>query len=625
MDEAPSAVPSVPPVVQPAGWRQALPWALGTFLVGSLITGLAVWGLTRPDLPRLVRSSVLPEGNVPLYIALTSPDVAISPDGAYIAYLTDRSNLGAERLHVRPLDQFSSETLVAEGELNSPFFSPDSQSVGFYENQTSPRLLKRVSVQGGPTSTICEFENDMRGASWGADGTIIFASAEASTGLWRVPAVGGEPEQLTTPDAEQGELDHFWPEILPGGDSVLFTIVAASDEDSQIAVLSLDTGEQTVLVRGGSFPRYSPTGHLLYAAVGDVWAVRFDLSRLETVGSPVPVLEGVLTKQQGAANFSVSENGSLIYVPGFAGLSDERTLVWVGQDGREEELRAPPAPYEAPRVSPDGRYVAVEVRDPGNTDVWVYDVQRETRTRLTFDPGQDGNPLWSPDGRQVLFSSTREGSLNIYSKAADGTGSVERVTTSDTSQVPLSWSADGQALVIMDTSGGQSDLDLVSIGAENRTEGLIQTEFSEFHADVSPDGRWIAYVSNESGVFHIYVRPFPNVDDGSRWQISRDGGFSPVWAPDEQSLFFRTPGGIDMMVVAVDTEPTFNPGNPEVSFATTPYRSSALGRGRPWDIAGDGRFLMVREGAPGQETGPVTEIRVVQSWFPELERLVPVD
>ena len=387
----------------------------------------------QPEPPRVVRFAVSPDAAVSLTIASVSQDVAISPSGTHIAYVTVGNNITAEHLHVRPLDQLTSETLVADGELNGPFVSADSQSVGFYDRSALPRLLKRVSVRGGPTSTICEIVGDLRGASWGADGTIVFASADLGSGLWRVAAVGGQPEQLTTPDPEQGERDHLWPEILPGGENVLFSIRGGGE--FQIAVLSLETGEQKVVLRGGSYPRYSPTGHLLYGVQENLWAVGFDLSRLETVGDPVPVQEGVLTKFQGTADFDVSDNGSLIYVPGGAGLGDERTLVWVDRQGREEPLRAPPAPYESPRISPDGRHVAVQL-GASNADVMVYDLQRDTSTRLTFDPAQDRWPIWSPDGLRVLFSSNREGPSNIYSKAADGTGATERLNRERDRPIP---------------------------------------------------------------------------------------------------------------------------------------------------------------------------------------------
>ena len=602
--------------VRPAGWRQALPLAVSMSAVAVVLTGLAAWSVTRPEPTPLVRFAVSAD-EMPLHLAEGSSDIAVSPDGAQIAYLTDSTGigLGGDELHVRPLDQLTSDVLVAEGELNHPFFSPDGQWVGFYER--TPPLLKRVSVQGGPVSTICELPGDLRGASWGADDTIVFASADFASGLWRVAAAGGEPEPLTTRDPEQGEVDHRWPEILPGGEAVVFTIIANPVEDSQIAVLSLTTGEQRVVLHGGSYPRYSPTGHLLYGVRGNLWAVGFDLRRLETVGDPVPVLAGVLTKDAGTADYDLSENGSLIYVPGVSAAAEERTMVWVDRRGREELLGAPPAPYESPRISPDGRYVAVDVIESETSYVMIYDLQRDTPTRLTFGPGFSSYPVWSPDGRRVLFTSNRDGRQNIYSMAADGTGPVERLTTTDTLQVPQSWSADGHSLVIMDTlpSGG-IDLKLVLFGAENQTEGLIETEFLDVYAEVSPDGGWVAYGSGGE----VWVQPFPDVE-GGRWQISRDGGRSPMWGPSGQELFFRRSDSGDMMVVTVETESTFDAGNPEFLFAA-PYITGQALRNRPWDVASDGRFLMVKEQAATDATE--TRIHVVLNWDQELLERVPI-
>ena len=557
-------IESRPSAPAPRGWRQLLLTVSGVAAVVGLTTGAVVWRLVRPDPPPVVRFAVAQDDTAFLTITAATPDIAISPLGTHIAYLTGGGNTGGEQLHVRSLDQFAAETLVAEGLVVAPFFSADSESVGFSDRSTNPRLLKRVSVEGGPTSTICELDGELRGASWGAN-TIIFATSPSGSGLWQVPAAGGKPEQLTTPNVEQGERGHSWPEILPGGEAVLFTIIMDPIEDSQIAVLSLKTGEQQVVVRGGAYPRYARSGHLLFGIRGNLWAVGFDVSDLETVGDPVPVQEGLLTKPVGVADFGVSANGSLVYVPDVAGSEGGRSLVWVDRQGREEALRAPPAPYENPRISPDGRYITVEVRDAENSEVMVYDLERDIATRLTFHPGQDRYPLWSPDGQRVVFSSDREGTLNIYSKAGDGTGPVERLTTSGNRQWPQSWSADGQSLVILD-SGDQMDIHVMSLGADGQTEELISTDVREFFAEVSPNDRWIAYVSDELGQREVYVRPFPDVDNGL-WQISRDGGTSPVWGPDGRELFFRAIGSSDMMVVAVDTEPTFDHGNPEFLFA----------------------------------------------------------
>ena len=607
-----------PTVAQRAGWKQALPWVVGIILAAG-IASLAVWSVMRPAPPRQVSFAISPDEAMPLQIALRSVDVAISPTGTHVAYLTGGGNLGGERLHVRPLDQLTSETLAVNGLFNNPFFSPDGASVGFYDNRPGAPVLQRVSVRGGPTSTICALPDLLFGASWGTDGTIVFGTVDPSSGLWRVAAAGGEPVLLTTPNSEQGEDNHAWPEVLPGGHAVLFTILGTNNE-SQIAVLSLDTGEHKTLMRG-SFPRYAPTGHLLYGVQGNLWAVGFDPDRQETFGDPVPVLEGVLMKDEGGgANVGVSENGSLIYVPGDMGTTGvTRTLVWVDREGQEEALPAPPALYESLRISPDGRAVAVEVREPPNTDVMVYDVERETLTRLTFDPGADTWPLWSPDGQRILFSSNRDGAAGIYAVAANGTGQPARVTTSDTDHAPQSWSGDGETLVI--TAGSPPDLQVVSIGAESPPEDLIATEDIGFDAEVSPDGRWMAYASSEAGRVEVYVRPFPDVDDG-KWQISRDGGLAPVWAPDGRELFFRNLTNFELLVVAVETEPVFNPGNPEVAFVA-PYRVSSPGRGWQWDMAADGRFLMIKESGSGQGAGGLSQINVVLNWFEELKRLVP--
>ena len=412
---------------------------LAIIATAVLVTGLAMWSVMRPESPRLVRLAVSPDIGLPLFTALQSPDLAISPDGEQIAYLTGSVGLGAEQLQVRSLARATSEILVGEGVLNSPFFSADSQSVGFYDHSVEPALLKRVSVQGGATQTICELTGDLRGASWGADGTIVFASSFRSggggSGLFRVAAVGGAPEQLTTPDAEQGEFAHAWPEILPGGKAVLFSVLRGTSpsEDTEIAVLSLETGEQKVVLRGGTYPRYSPSGHLVYGVQGNLWAVRFDPSRLETVGDPVPVQERVLGKSLGATNFSISDGGTLVYLPVVAAPEAPGTLlVWVDREGRQEPVNAERAVYLAPRISPDGQRIAVAIGNRQDEDIWVIDSDRGTRTRLTTFPGRDIHPLWTPDGQRLTFASNGGGPAEsprvLFWMPADGSGTAEPLT-----------------------------------------------------------------------------------------------------------------------------------------------------------------------------------------------------
>ena len=387
---------------QPAGWRQALPWIAG--LVLAAFGSLAVWTATRSESARVVRFTVSDHEALPLHMAFEARDVVISPNGEYIAYLTGTIGFGGERLHVRRLDQLSSEILVSEGEMNQPFFSPDSQAVGFWDRSAGSIGLKRVAVRGGPVSTISDLPPELlRGASWGANGTVIFATAVRDSGLWQVAAAGGEPQQLTTPDAEKGERDHLWPEILPGGETVLFTITADPIGESQIAVLSLDTLEQKVILSGGAFPQYSPTGHLLYGVPGNLWAVGFDVDRMETVGDPVPVQEGVLTKPEGGANFSVSADGSLVYVPGEGGAA-QRALVWVDREGGEEPIQAEPDNYVSVQLSPDGQRVVAQVGLLGDSDLVVYDLARDTSSLFTFSSSVDWYPIWTPNGERILWT-----------------------------------------------------------------------------------------------------------------------------------------------------------------------------------------------------------------------------
>ena len=509
---------------QSVSWR-ALPWVAGVVL--TIITGLGVWAVTKPEPPPVVRFAVATDDVEALHIGVRSPDVAVSPDGRHIAYFTGSAGASGAQLRVRSLDRLTSEVLVAEGELNSPFFSPDGASVGFYDRSVDPAVVKSVSVLGGPTSTICALTGDLLGASWGADGTIVFATTDTRSGLWQVTAVGGEPEQLTTPDVDQGEGDHLWPEILPGGDAVLFSIVRPSVGESQIAVLALDTGEQKVLVRGGSYPRYSPTGHLLYGVEGDLWAVEFNLSRLETVGNPVPVQEGVLTKGRGAANFSLSVNGSLVYVSGSAQGGGNRSLVWVYRDGSEEALTIERSSYVYPRISADGTRVALDDRN-ADGDLWVWDLDQQTRTRLTVGEAGGQYPVWTADGERIAYSD----GADIYWKAANNTGSPDRLAESPVREGsinpnPYFFSPAGTELVFQEQTNPETGDNIGMVALEDGAEPvwLLAEPFNERNAELSPDGRWMAYQSDESGDWEIYVRPFPMVDD-DRIQVSNAGGAS---------------------------------------------------------------------------------------------------
>ena len=408
---------------------------------------------------------------------------------------------------------------------------------------------------------------------------------------------------------------------------MLFSVRSGSAETSRIEVRSLETGERRVLIQGGTDARYALTGHLVYAqagTLGTLLAVPFDLARLEVTGAPVPIVEGVLQSPvEGLAQFSFSNLGTLVYVPG--GIQEGFTLVWVDRQGAVEPLGAPPHPYRNVRLSPDGRRVAVTIGlGTDNADVWVYDISRHTLTRLTFEERND-HPIWTPDGMRVTFRSGpigRGGPENLFWKPADGSSAEERLTTSENIQSPTSWSSDGQVLAFYERPFGEGfsttgrDIWVLPLEGERKPRPFLQTPFNEGGAVFSPDGRWLAYVSDESGRYEVYVQPFPG--PGGKWQISTEGGREPAWARDGRELFYRN--GNQMMAVDITTEPTFSAGTPRLLFEET-YRMGDLFR-TDYDVTPDGqRFVMVQTSEQQQESS--TQINVVLNWFEELKRLVP--
>ncbi|MBI3049747.1 MAG: serine/threonine-protein kinase [Acidobacteria bacterium] len=596
--------------------RPAAAASIGVSIAAA--TGLAVWGLIRPAPAALVRLTVTPPaGQVVGTAADSDHDLTISADGTRVLYIGSGGTGSAQQLYVRALDQLEAQPLQGLGTPRAPFLSPEDNWIGFFDGSE----LKKVTVNGGPAVTIRDLGAIPRGASWSADDTIVFATDASGTGLFRISAAGGEPEVLTRPDARNGELDHVWPEVLPGGEAVLFTIVptAGGIENAQIAVLDLRTREQKVLVAGGSHSHYVPTGHIVYGVAGTLRAVAFDVDALEVRSDPVSVVQRVVTTSRGAANFGVAQNGTLVYMAGEMQRT-AHTLVWVDRQEREELIKAPPRAYRYPRLSPDGTKVAVSIRDQEN-DIWIWDLTRETLTRLTFDPGWDRMPVWTPDGRRVAFSSQRAGGDNLFWQAADGTGPVERLTESPNAQFPTSFLPDGTRLVFREgMANGASDIGVLTLEGERRTTPLMQTASAEWNPDISPNGRWIGYQSNDSGRDEIYVRPFPNVDAG-RWQVSTGGGTRPLWARNGRELFYLVGQG-RVMAVPIQPGPTFVFGNPQV-IVDGPYLAPEPGR--TYDVSPDGkRFLMIKESGVDQGSAP-REIVVVLNWTEELKRLVPVN
>ena len=592
--------------------------AAASAAAGIVVTAAAAWLVLRPapqPPPTVTRFAIVPPPAQPLSLQGIDRDIAISPDGSHIAYRAGSPG----RLAIRRMDQLEAQEF--DGTLNArqPFFSPDGRWVGFFDGPE----LKKISVTGGHAVTVSRLRGENpRGASWSDDNTIVFATGDPTTGLLSVPAGGGNPKVLTKPDAARHEIDHLYPEVLPGGRHVLFTVTKGSAENSEIAVLDLKTGQTRSLIRGGTSAEYVETGHLVYAAAGTLSAIRFDPARLNVIGDPVPVVEHVAVAGGGAANFAISRHGTLVYVPGAAGtVSTPRQLVWVDRNGKEQAINAPTRGYAAPRISPDGTRVALQVVDQDH-DIWVWDLARETLTRLTFDPGTDEDPVWTPDSRRIIFSSSRTGPLNLFWHAADGTGVDQRLTTSPNAQRPNSMTPDGKYVLGYEVFPETvPDVVRFPIDGKGQSEPVVQTPFAEYNAYISPDGRYVAYQSNESGRFEVYVRPYPNAN-GGRWQVSTSGGTRPAWARDGHELFYLDLANTLMSVSVQTAAATFAAGNPVKMFDTRYPLNSPF---RPYDVSPDGRrFLMIKEGDGGDKAAP-TGLVVVEHWFEELKRLVPND
>lgn len=465
---------------------------------------------------------------------------------------------------------------------------------------------------------LTESPSIIMGASWGSDDEIIFGTQ--GSGLFCVSGGGGEPEPLTTPDLEQREVNHTWPHTIPGREAVVFVVsTGAPLTTGQLAVLDLSTGAVTRLGLDGVSPHYVSTGHLVYAAAdSSVRAVPFDAANLEVTGSAVPLLEDVIVKQTGAANFSLSQGGHLVYVTGAGGAL--RSLTWVDRDGREELVDAPSRSYIYPRISPDGQSVALGQNSP--YDIWSWSFARQTLSRITSYIGVDSYPTWSPDGQTLWFGSRRSasGELNLSRRPADGTGSAEQVTDISRWQRPYAISRDGQWLVAGEESDTGMNLVLLSLNdGDHSAESLVKTEFEERNADISPSGDWLAYESNSSGQYEVYVRSFPDAERGLQ-RVSTGGGRMSRWSHDGRELFYWEPGGRMMAVQVEAAGASLDLGVPDVLFEGSYFEGTTVSIGRTFDISLDGaRFLMIKNAADsGADDSARPQINVVLNWLREL-------
>jgi len=597
-----------------------VPWAVAP--LAAIIAGLAVWLLTRPPKPAprpVTRLSAPAPANT------LTPVATLSRDGTKLAYFAGQQR----QIHLRHMDQLDAKPIPgtdgAWGVLN---FSPDGQWVVFSAGSEASRRLKKVQVVGGAVITLCDGGSGY-GVDWGRDGNILFSGQ--TIGLQRVSAAGGKPEALTTPDAKKAERNHSWPHILPGGEAVLFTIGGAgSVDDAKIAVLILKTREQRVLVEGGTNARYVPgpaggAGYLVYARAASLFAVPFDLRKLQVVGSPVPVLEGVSgLARYGFANFSFSDGGTLVYVPGGSTEGAARNLVWIDRDGKEQPLAAPPREYALARLSPDGQRVVVSIgARGGQSDIWLYDLPRGTLTPLTFQ-GDNDSPVWTPDGKRVTFRSTDAGKTTFSWVPVDGSGPPEPLVAVDGDASPYSWSPDGKLLAFRRSDTKGRDIWLMPVDGKRTPRRWVETQFDKLVPQFSPDGRWLAYVSGGGRGSQVFVQAAPSAGaasgaasgPGARWQVSVDGGFYPWWSRDGRELFYLFPRGGKLMSAPIEKGPAFRAGTPRALFDLPPRTQ--------YDVSPDGkRFLIIKSAAaPEAPSGGQPQFQFVLEWFDEVRRRV---
>jgi Tol biopolymer transport system component len=546
----------------------------------------------------------LPAGNSAL---------ALSPDGSVLAFVARKG--GNIQIYIRRLGQLEASPLSGTSGAQSPFFSPDGQWLGFFADNK----LKKISVTGGAAVTLCDAPNP-RGGSWGDDGFIAFTLISTAVSMQRVPAAGGKVETLAK--FADGEVAQRRPWQMPGGKGVLYssaTTVGAYD-DANIVVQPLPSGTPKVLIRGGYHAAYVPSGHLVYIHEGTLFAAPFDLNRLEVTGQSVPVVEGV-SAQPGnpAAQFAVSQSGVLAYLPGTsAGVG--APVVWMSHDGKTAPLRPMPSNWNNLHFSPDGRRLAFDIQDPSNLDVWVYEWARDTLSRLTFDPAGDQRPVWMPDSSRIAFASQRaKGPFNLYWQRADGTGDVQRLTESSNAQFPASFHPSGKYLVFGENTP-QNFVDLMILPIEGDEKSgwkpgkpsvFLSTPANETEPMFSPDGRWIAYQSNESGRANVFVRPFPG--PGGKWQIGE--GTRAAWSRTRRELLYVAPDSRIMVASYTVEGDSFRADKPRLWSEQPILRNQ-------FDLHPDGDRIAAAVPS-GQAEEKLDKVTFIFNFFDELRRIAP--
>ncbi len=598
---------------------RALPWSLAALSLAGLVLVLALPRSTPPPGP-VMRLALSGFDGARLRVS-PRPVMDLSRDGQRLVFAGETEQ-GENSLHLRYLNQMTSTPLPGTEGAAVPFFSPDGDWVAFAQDDK----LKKISILGGPPLTLCDAPG-FRGGTWSDDDVIVFAP-QSRSGLYRVAAAGGTPEPLTnlqsttTPSENSSDLSsiatHRWPAFLPDGQHVLYTDADDNDDyaNAVIKVLSLEDLSTKVILRGGTFPRFAASGHLVFARDRTLYAAPFDPEALETTGPAVPVLEGLAGGVNwGCLQCTMSREGTLIYLPAGGG-AGKMEMVWLDREGTATPASGLTRGFQRASLSPDGKAVAVSISDGDISSIWVLDFTRDNLTRFTFGDQVDISPVWSPDGQWIAFSrQVKGGNFEIFRQRANGDGEAERLTDSPDFDRPESWSPDSRTLIYQARRPGSNDSDilLLRLEGEPSSETFLDTSFSEGDAHISPDGRWVAYISNETGDPEIYVRRLAGTG-GGRVKVSTTGGISPLWAPDNKELIYRDLDNNLMSVDFTSSADTFTPTAPRQLLELLPWD-----RG-PEVIAADERGILILRPV-GSATADTWDPVVVVNWLTELNRV----
>jgi eukaryotic-like serine/threonine-protein kinase len=578
-------------------------WAAWTVAALAVMASVLFWVLRDTgSKPAVGRFSISTPANTWLDTE-TGLALAISPDGQRLAYAVRSADSASSKLYLRRMDEFEGTPVAGTEDANMPFFSPDGQWVGFVTTSG----IKKVPVEGGAVVELTSVAYGVEGATWGTDGYVYFSRAWA--GLSRVLQNGGKLETVTLPDPARQEQAHRWPEMLPDGDSILFSVMKNfGANDAETAVFSIKTRTWRTVLPNASNAHYLPTGQLVYVHAGTLMAVPFDLKSLGVTETPAQVLHGVLTNQDdGYGSLAVSRSGNLVYVSG-----PERTdrgsttrLVWVSRDGKESPASPTVGGYEDMSISPDGKMAAFTIPADPVWNIWILDLERGNLNRLTFN-GDNRDPLWSPDRRHVAYTSFRDGHFGIYWSAADGSSPEQRLTNNQFEPFATAFTPDGKKLIFNQYATAENVNTWEVTVTGDATPVPLKGLGDGGPLDISPDGHWVAYESAETGRVEVYVQPYPG--PGGKWQVSSGGGYRPRWSPDGKEIFYRS--GDAMMAAAVETRPHFTSNTAHVLF-TGHY----VHTGHDYETDGR-RFLMMKS---ADQKGP-TSMQVVLNWTRELKK-----